>query len=58
MVSLFLEARKQWSRYACQLKSDLEILQKECDEKSVAQSELLAYCWNLTTQLKKLKMQT
>jgi hypothetical protein len=44
-------------RHACQLKSDLEILQKECDDKSVVQSELLAYCWNLITQLKKLKMQ-
>jgi hypothetical protein len=41
LVSLFSEARKQWRRHACHLKSDLEILQKECDEKSVAQSELL-----------------
>jgi chromosome segregation ATPase len=40
-IEELLHEAQMWEGHACQLKSDLEILQKECDEKSVAQSELL-----------------
>jgi len=40
-IEELLAEAQMWETHSRQLKNDLETLQKECDEKSVTQSELL-----------------
>ncbi|GJM91383.1 hypothetical protein PR202_ga07746 [Eleusine coracana subsp. coracana] len=40
-IEELLEEAHMWERHSRQLKNDLETLQKECDDKSMAQSELV-----------------